>query len=281
MRLAPPACKLWAQEHELPVEQYDSLRGEGVVDRIVGYDPQTIVVASYGLLLPPELLAAPPYGCVNVHASLLPRHRGTTPVVAAMRAGDPVTGVTTMLMDEGLDTGPILMQRPVSVRPRDTSSSLTARIFDAGAVLVLETLAGLESGELEPIEQVEADATFTRSLRREDGRLDWQQAALQLDRDVRALQPWPCAWTLIDGMTIKIWSCRPEPIGTDPPVEPGTITSVDREGIVVACGDGDRLRVLELQRPGKKRLSTADFLSGVRVAPGTVLDADAPASVGR
>jgi methionyl-tRNA formyltransferase len=220
----------------------------------------------------------PARGCINVHASLLPRHRGAAPVARAILSGDRVSGVTTMLMDEGLDTGPILMQREASLDPRDTTPLVAARFARLGAELLVETLDLWEAGALEPTPQNDAAATLAPRFRKQDGEIDWGAAALAIDRQVRALQPWPGAYTFVNEQRLRIWAAdrRPSAEGTEPlpalpPVAPGTVASSGPSGLAVSCSEGELLWIEEVQLAGRKRQAVADFLRGNELAAGTIL----------
>ena len=261
--------KEWALSRGVEIEQPPTLRDPEVQVELAAYEPEAIVVAAYGLILPKEVLEVPPLGCVNVHASILPRHRGAAPVAWAILAGDETTGITTMLMDEGLDTGPILLQQTEPIGPRDTTPELADRLAAVGAELLLETLEKLGAGQLEPVPQDDAAATLAPSFQKEDGSIDWRSTAAELDRRVRALQPWPGTFTFWGDERLRIWAAEAQAgagMGGD---EPGQVVAADDDGICVACGKGDRLRLLELQRAGGRRQRAADFLRGRRVEPGT------------
>lgn len=275
-RVAAPPVKDLAVELGIPVEQFRTLRETASQERIRSYEPDMIVVAAYGMILPPEVLDIPPAGCLNVHASLLPKHRGASPVTGALLGGDTETGVTIMLMDEGLDTGPILLQRAVPVAPRATAPELSRELSDLGAELLIEAIVGVAGGSVRPQAQDPEQATMTRLLTKADGEIDWGLPAERIDRMVRALQPWPCAWTGLSGESLRIWSCA------DPGVtrksgtagaKPGTVIGAEPGGIEVACGDDWVLVLTEVQRAGGKRLRAGDFLRGRPVEIGTVLQA--------
>lgn len=268
-QLRESPVKRRALELGAPVHQPATLREPGSRAPLVDARPDVAVVVAYGLLLPPEVLEIPRLGCVNLHASLLPRHRGASPIQAAILAGDATSGVTTMLMDEGLDTGPILLQAPVPVRDDDTAGSLGQRLATVGAELVVETLEGLVSGTLQPRPQDPAAATTTRLIRKEDGQIDWSAATAVIERQVRAFQPWPSAYTFVDGTRLQVWAAE---AGAETEAAPGTVVRAD-EHLEVACGDGRRLRLLQVQRAGGRPVSAADFLRGFPVELGSALGA--------
>lgn len=253
-----------ALEADLPVLQPAGLRDPAAVAQLAAYRPDLVAVVAYGLILPPALLELPPLGCVNVHTSLLPRHRGASPIHGAILAGDEVTGVTTMLMDEGLDTGPILLQEREPVRPRDTTVTLGARLAERGAALLVRTVERLAAASIDPAPQDDAEATLTGLIRKQDGLIDWRRPAVEIERRVRAMQPWPSAFTFHGDTRLQIWRAEP---GPDTDAEAGTVVAL-AEALLVACGDGRALRVHEMQRPGGRRLPTADFVRGYPIEPG-------------
>ena len=265
-RPAPSPVKRWALARGVPVYEPVSLNDAGARAQLERFAPDVIVVAAYGLLLPAEVLRLPPLGCVNVHGSLLPRYRGASPVQAAILAGDEVTGVTTMLMDEGLDTGPILLQRRVPIRPDDTAGTLAERLSRAGGALLAETLRRWSAGTLQPRPQDPAAASLTTRLRKRDGRVDWTREAAAIERHVRAMQPWPVAWTSWRGQPLRLWRVRPGAGEGAAELLPGGVR-VDGERLLVACGDG-WIELLELQRAGGRRLPAGEFLRGAVLAPG-------------
>jgi methionyl-tRNA formyltransferase len=258
--VASPA-KGAALARHLPLYQPKSLQSPEALARLAEWQPEAIVVAAFGQLVPGPVLDLPPHGCLNIHPSLLPRHRGAAPVPAAILAGDAVTGVTVMLMAEGLDTGPILRQVECPIEPQDTAASLMAKLAELGAQLMLDTLPAWLAGRLEAQPQDESEVTVFGHLKKADGRLDWSQPAVDLDRRVRACQPWPGAFTTWQGKRLKVLRARPHPEwpGQAPP---GTV--VDWEpGLAVATGQG-ALELVEVQLAGKRPMSADVFGRGQR-----------------
>jgi methionyl-tRNA formyltransferase len=263
-----PPVKDLALERSLPVLQPQSLRRGEVVRQLRDLAPTMIVVAAFGQILPPSLLSLPKHGSVNVHASLLPRHRGAAPIPAAILVGDRQTGVTIMLMDEGLDTGPILSQAAVDIMPEDTTASLTEKLGQLGGQLLLDTLPRWVAGDVTPMKQDESQATYARLLRRQDGRIDWMEPAERIARRCRALYPWPGAFTFWNGKRLKVLSGHP--LSVNVPAEvPGTVVQFDSKIAVVA---GEGLLILEkLQLAGKRSLSAEEFARGQRGFVGALL----------
>ncbi|MBA3242902.1 MAG: methionyl-tRNA formyltransferase [Acidobacteria bacterium] len=270
-RLKAPPVKEFALAHGLQVEQPQKIKVEQARELFASYDADVAVVVAYGRILPPAFLRAPRIGCVNVHFSLLPKYRGAAPVNWAVVRGEHETGVTTMLMDEGLDTGPTLLQRATPIAGRETAPELLARLSHSGAELLGETLARLE--EIEPRAQPEEEATQAPILRREDGLIDWTRDASEVERRVRGFQPWPNAYTSRGGQRLILW--RAEPLGTDGhpghtlggPIA-GIIIEARGDDLVVACGGVTGLRIFELQPEGKQRMKARDFINGMRVRAG-------------
>ncbi len=260
--------KKWAVEAGLPIEQPTTLRDSEVQARLAGYGADAIVVVAYGLILPEEILETPPLGCVNVHASLLPRHRGAAPIAWAILEGDARTGVTTMLMDEGLDTGPMLLRRALDLAPRDTTPEVTEKLAAIGAELLVETLGALEAGNLIPEAQPQQGVTLAPSFKKEDGALDWNRPATAIDARVRALQPWPGSFTFRGDERLALWRVEPLPDGGSHTAAPGTVLVVGEAAVRVACAPGEAVDVVEMQRSGGRRQATADFLRGRLVALG-------------
>ncbi len=268
---APPVVET-ARRLGIPVLQPRKLKSEAFLASIREVGPEAGVVVAYGRLLPPELLAIPPRGFVNVHPSVLPRHRGPSPIQWALVSGDRVTGVTTMLVDEGMDTGPILLQRRVEIGPRETAEELSRRLADLGAELLVETLDRLESGTVVPRPQPEDGATVTPILRREMGRVEWGRTARELVNRLRGFTPWPGLHATLRGGRVKLHGLEvvePPPPGGEPP---GTVLAAGPDGIVVRCGRGTAVRITELQREGRRRLPVDAFLVGERIAPGERLE---------
>jgi methionyl-tRNA formyltransferase len=266
------AVKEWSLDAGVPIEQPPSLRHDDAREALAGYRPEAIVVVAYGLILPPEVLALPPHGCINVHASLLPRHRGAAPIAWAILAGDEETGITTMLMDQGLDTGDILRQRAVPIGRRETATDLAERLAALGAEMIVETLEGLETGSLAPRPQDDERATLAPSFTKADGAIDWRRSAVDIDRRVRALQPWPGSFTHWRGGRLSLWEVESEAAAPAGQAAAGTVIDAGDQGIRVACGDGSVLRIVELQRAGGRRQPAAEFLRGHDLAAGDRLE---------
>jgi len=259
-RLRPPPVKQWALAHGLEVLQPPRLSEPRVLATLRGLKPEVIVVAAYGQILPSEVLNLPPAGCLNVHASLLPKHRGAAPIPAAILAGDRVTGVTIMLMDEGLDTGPILAQRACPITPQDTTASLTEKLAQMGADLLTETLPRWLAGHITPLPQDEAQASYCPLISKGDGLIDWMLPAEEIWRRVRAYNPWPSAYTFWKGRLLKIWRARPLPEETTG--EPGTVLDTPL-GPAISTGKG-LLLLEEVQLAGKRAMPAAEFVRGQR-----------------
>jgi methionyl-tRNA formyltransferase len=264
--------KILALARGIEVHQPARVRTEESVALVRELGPECIVVVAYGQIIPRSILEIPPRGILNVHGSLLPRYRGAAPVQWAIARGETETGVTTMLMDEGLDTGPILLQRSVPILEEDTGGSLEEKLAAIGADLLLETLARLEQGALVPAPQDESRSTLAPRITREDGRVDWSWTARRIHDRARAFDPWPNAWAQVDGAPLKLWKTLVVEDAIGESGEPGTILRIDAGGAHVACGEGTRLALLEVQSPGKARVSGADFARGKRLVPGSRLD---------
>jgi methionyl-tRNA formyltransferase len=264
--LVPSPVKATAEECGLPVYQPGPLRRPEALSMLHQLAPDLIVVAAFGQILPPEVVRLPKHGCLNVHASLLPRHRGASPIAGALLAGDAETGVTIMLMDEGLDTGPMLAQRATLIEPDDMAGELATRLAELGAHLLVEVLPRWLAGGIAPTPQDESQATHTRLLRKDDGRLDWQLSAEALARQVRAYTPWPGAFTTWQGRQLKVLRARALAASPDAaPPEPGRVfLAPDERGheqLTCACGQGAlALEVIQLE--GKRALPAGEFLRG-------------------
>jgi len=256
----PSAVKRLALARGLRIIQPGKLNEVEALGAVAAACPQVIVVAAYGLLLPSVLLALPAQGCLNVHASLLPRWRGAAPIQRALLAGDTETGVTIMQMDEGLDTGAMLLQRTIPIASDDTTGTLHDKLAALGAQLLVQALTKIPA----PRAQDAAAATYAPRIHKREAAIDWHKPAVEIGRQVRAFNPAPGAQTRIDGETFKIWRAGIEP---GIAAAPGTVSTTGPDGIVVACGV-DALRITELQRAGGKRLPAQAFLAGFRLAQG-------------
>jgi len=272
LRPRPPPVKELAQQLGLPVRQPESLRRPEALEELRALAPEVIVVCAYGQILRRPVLEIPPRGVLNVHPSLLPRHRGPSPIAAAILSGDAETGVTVMLMDEGMDTGPIIAQRSLPISPLDSAGSLAEKLSPLAAELLLETLPRWLRGEITPQPQDESRATVTRLLRKEDGAIDWALPAEEIWRRVRAFDPWPGAYTYLDGEQLHIWAAWP--LEGDSGAPPGTVVALTpeqaqrvppeagRTAFAVQTGRG-LLAVLRLQRAGRRALTAEEFLRGM------------------
>lgn len=266
--LTPPPVATAAQRHGLDVWRPGSLKGSAVADRLRESVAEVAAVVAYGRLIPPQCLKAVPRGMVNVHPSLLPRHRGPSPIQWALVCGDRRTGVSTMLLDEGMDTGPILLRETVEIDPRETAEELSPRLAAVGARLLVRTLDEMEKGALEPRPQAEDGITVTPMLRREFAKVEWSRPARQLVDRLRGFTPWPGLYTIFRKDRLKIFGLE---LVEGPPMEsepPGEILSADGTGIVVRCGAGTAVRITEVQREGRRRMPVDVFLIGERVTCG-------------
>jgi len=260
-KLTASPVKQLAVQHHLPVFQPASLRDPQAQAELAALGADVMVVVAYGLLLPKAVLDIPRLGCLNVHGSLLPRWRGAAPIQRSLWAGDRETGVTIMQMDEGLDTGAMLLKASCPIEAADTSASLYEKLAELGPPALLETLEQLQRGEVSEEKQDESQACYAAKLSKQEARLDWQQPAEVLERCVRAFNPWPVAYAEIAGQQVKIWQA--EVVALTEPASPGTIIRADSEGILIATGQqGLNLQVLQL--PGKKATSARDLLNARR-----------------
>jgi methionyl-tRNA formyltransferase len=252
--------KQLALERGVPLAQPPTLRSEAAQAQLRAWAPQALVVVAYGLLLPPEVLAIPPAGCLNVHASLLPRWRGAAPVQRAILAGDAETGVSLMLMDEGLDTGPVLLERRHPIVRSDTGGSLLEALARLGAAALLEALDGLTAGTLEPRPQAPEGATHAPKVTKAEAQIDWTRDAIDIERQVRAFNPVPIAETRLQGEQLRILTAEAvsTPSGGDSVHEPGMIVEVSGDSMLVRCGNG-LLAVREVQRAGGRPMAVRDF----------------------
>ncbi len=263
---AAPPVKQAALRLGLPVHQPEKIRTPEVLELLRSLAPEAIVVVGYGKILPQTILDIPRYGCFNLHASLLPKYRGAAPINWALICGETATGVTTMRMDAGMDTGPILLQQEVEIAPEDDALTLSQKLAALGAPLMAETLRRIEAGDLAPKPQDHSQATLAPMLKKEDGLVDWNSPAGDIVNRVRGLAPWPGAYTRFRGALLHIWKARSVGDWELAEQEPGTLLVRGRR-LLVTCGAG-MLEPLEVQLEGKRRLSAADFLNGARIQPG-------------
>jgi methionyl-tRNA formyltransferase len=264
----PPVKKL-ALERQIPVIQPETLKSSEVVEKLASFQPELIIVAAFGAILPPAVLSLPKFACLNVHPSLLPRHRGPSPVANTILCGDELTGVTIMLMDAGMDTGPILAQEKVEISSMDTTGSLSSKLADMGARLLLETLPKWLGGELKPQAQDESQATYSKLITSKDAEIDWRLSAVELWRRVRAYNPWPSCYTWCREKRLKIHQAIP--CGDVAKGETGEVVALaESPGVGVVTRDGI-LGLCQVQLEGKREMSVEDFVRGKRDFIGCVL----------
>ncbi|WP_338753946.1 methionyl-tRNA formyltransferase [Bacillus sp. FJAT-52991] len=258
--LTPPPVKVEALKHDIPVLQPEKLRSSEELQQIIDLQPDVIVTAAYGQLLPKELLGAPKYGCINVHASLLPELRGGAPIHYSILQGKEKTGITIMYMAEKLDAGDIISQAEVIIEETDHVGSLHDKLSEVGSKLLSGTLPKLLAGEIQPIKQDEQKATFASNIKREQEKVDWSKNGEEIYNHIRGLHPWPVAYTQLDGKAMKIW--WGEKVTTHQEALAGTILSIEDDGFVVATGNETAIKVTDLQPSGKKRMSAQQYLRG-------------------
>lgn len=267
--LRPPATKVLALERGVPVHQPPKVRGAESVALLEKIAPECIVVVAYGQIIPKTIIEIPPKGIINVHGSLLPHYRGAAPIQWAIARGETETGVTTMLMDEGLDTGPMLYRETMPIGPDATYGTLEPELALVGARLLVRTLDDWAAGTIEPEPQDDTKATLAPRIKKEDARIDWSCRNDEIACRVRAFDPWPVSFTELVGQTLKVWKARAVSRTTD--AVPGSIVALNEEGLEVACGDGTRLQLLEVQLAGRARTPAADFARGQRLSFGSQL----------
>lgn len=269
--LTPPPVKVEALKYGIPVFQPEKIREPGELDKILALKPDLIITAAFGQILPNELLAAPTYGCINVHASLLPKLRGGAPIHYAIIQGKDKTGITIMYMAEKLDAGDILTQVEVPITETDNVGTLHEKLSKAGSDLLSETLPELLAGKLTPIAQNDQEATFASNIKREQEKIDWSKTGEEIYNHVRGLNPWPVAFTTMDGQVLKIWQA--EKVSALVDKVPGTIIKNESEGMVVATGNETAIRIKELQPSGKTKMTSEEFFrgSGAKILIGTKL----------
>ena len=264
--LTPPPVKVLAERYQIPVFQPRTLRAEETEAQIRKISPDLIVVVAYGKILPPEILKIPLNGCVNVHASLLPKYRGAGPIQWSILNGETVTGVTTMYMGEGLDTGDILLQKETAIGENETAGELYDRLSEIGATLLMETIGRMEQGNLAPVRQDDEQATYAPMLTKEMSLLDFSCPAEKVHNKIRGLSPWPCAQAQLGGKRLKIY--KSEIVHTIDMRQAVCGSIVDGKEFIVACGEGSAIRLLEVQGEGARRMSGAEFLRGHPVSLG-------------
>ncbi len=250
----------------LKVFQPARLKEPSVQEIIAISNPEAIVVVAYGHIIPAWMIDLPRFGNINLHASLLPKYRGAAPIPWSIVRGESVTGVTTMKIGPGLDTGPIFLQEETPIRPEDTSETLSERLSRIGASLMVRTLRRVESGDIDPTPQDDNLATIAPILKKEDGRIDWNKSADEVWRLVRGMRPWPTAFTKFRGRSLKIWTAAPASAHADSPKPPGALRT-EYKRLLVACGHSSWLEILEVQLEDRKRIRATEFLNGVRLSP--------------
>ncbi|KAB7708005.1 methionyl-tRNA formyltransferase [Bacillus aerolatus] len=269
--LTPPPVKVEALKHHIPVLQPENLKSSEELQQIIDLEPDVIVTAAYGQILPKELLDAPKFGCINVHASLLPELRGGAPIHYSILQGKEKTGITIMYMAEKLDAGDIISQAEVIIEETDHVGSLHDKLSETGSRLLSETLPKLVAGEISPVKQDEAKATFASNIKREQEKIDWSKTGEEIYNHIRGLHPWPVAYTTLDGQVMKIW--WGEKVQSDKQAEPGTIIALEEDGFIAATGSQTAIKVIDVQPSGKKRMSAEQYLrgAGAELAPGKKL----------
>lgn len=267
--LQPPPVKVCAVEHDIPVFQPERIKRPEAVEQLKTYEADVFIVAAFGQILSQEILDMPKYGCLNIHASLLPKYRGASPIQHVIIDGEEKTGITIMQMDAGIDTGDILYQKELPIDRQDTYSTLYEKLTGLGGLAIVEALELLLQGALQPRKQRDEDCCYARIITKDMGRIDFAGNALSIERLIHGMDPWPSAYTSYQGRQLKIWDAVAEEDDV-PDMEPGTVAAVGKQDFTVATGQGI-LRIRELQLEGKKRMSAHDFLLGVRIAPGDKL----------
>jgi methionyl-tRNA formyltransferase len=270
-KLQPGPIKLLAEEHGIPVYQPARIRNEENREIFKSLRPDFLVVAAYGQILPDWILKSAHIAPVNVHASLLPRYRGAAPIAWAVLNGDAVTGVTIMMMAEGLDSGAICMQQEIPISPNQTAGELSTEVAEVGASLLIKALDGLQKEMLTPVAQDEGKVCWAPRLTKEMSVIDWQKRALEIHNQIRGLNPWPVAQTAFRGETLRIWKSLAVSPSAENSTKPGTFLAHTKDGIHVQCSEGSVLEILEVQLPGKAKISGRAFANGARLNPGDLI----------
>ncbi|MFC3882626.1 methionyl-tRNA formyltransferase [Bacillus songklensis] len=267
--LTPPPVKVEAEKHGIPVLQPEKIRVQEEYEKVLAYKPDLIVTAAFGQILPKEILEAPKYGCINVHASLLPELRGGAPIHYSILQGKEKTGVTIMYMVEKLDAGDILTQVEVPIDEKDNVGTLHDKLSAAGSTLLSKTIPSLIRGEIKPIKQNDEEATFAYNIKREQEKIDWSKTGEEIYNHIRGLNPWPVAYTTLNGQVMKIW--WGEKVVSSKKGAPGAVLDLEADGFIVATGNETAIKITELQPSGKKRMDAGQFLRGTSLEPGVQL----------
>ncbi|MCP4343434.1 MAG: methionyl-tRNA formyltransferase [Desulfobulbaceae bacterium] len=267
-KLSPPPAKVLAEAADIPVLQPTKIKTEEFRNGLLTYRPDLIVVAAYGRILPKSLLELAPLGCINVHGSLLPQYRGAAPIQWSVLNGDEETGVTILQMNEGMDTGDILLKASIETEPDETAGSLFDKLAVLGCETLLKAIKGLQDGTLIPVSQNHELATVAPMLKKDDGLIDWHKDAKNIECLIRGLDPWPTAYCFLNSKRLRLFG--PEVLHKDSDAQPGTVLQADKRGIFIACGN-NTLVIKEIQPEGKKRMPVASFLCGHPIAAGTLL----------
>lgn len=271
-KLIPSPVKEVALEHNIPVFQPLKIKTPEAVAELRKYDADIFIVAAFGQIISQEILDMPRYGCVNIHASLLPKYRGASPIQRVILDGEEKTGVTIMQMDAGIDTGDMLYKVETEISDEDTFETLHDRLTGIGAEAIVEALPLIESGELVPEKQDDSQSCYAKLIKKEMGKIDFNKSAAEVSRLVRGMNPWPSAYTFLSGKQMKIWrvSVLPQTDEKTGKAVPGEIVELTKDGITVKCGEGS-VKILELQLEGKKRMAAKDFLLGAKPEVGSIL----------
>ncbi len=265
-KLIPPPTKVLAEEFNIPVLQPEKIKTQEFLEELKNLKPDLICVTAYGKILPKDVLELPPHGCINVHASLLPKYRGAAPINWAIVRGETLTGITTMLMDEGMDTGDMLIKQELQISDEDDAGTISEKLSQMGGDLLINTIDELKKGKLSPAKQDESQATYAPMLKKSDGKIDWQKPAIEIHNLVRGMNPWPGSFTKFDGKSLKIF--RTETV--EGQGNPGEILNSPKYSLTIATGQG-ALRILELQLEGNKRLDAKSFITGHPINIGAIL----------
>ena len=266
--LTPPPVKECALAHNIPVYQPAKMKDDEAFETLKKENADVFIVVAYGKILPERILNLPPYGCINVHASLLPKYRGAAPIQWSILEGEKKTGVTTMQMDTGLDTGDMLIKKEIEINENETGSTLHDKLSMLGSEVLIETLRALEKGELSPKKQDDSDTCYASMISKETAKIDFSKPAIEIERLVRAMNSYPMAWTYYEGKLLKIVTAKA--VSGEEKAETGSITGVDSDKFTIKCGEG-LLSVTEIQMEGKKRMSVSDYVKGNSFTVGTVL----------